>query len=195
MSILIQNFLIWIESSKYILLLIGAIPEGPILMMTSGFLYHLGTFSFWPMYIALVIGDFIADMTWYCIGRFGTRHAIYKYGNFLGITPESITKVENLFKKYHLKILIISKLTMGFGFGFVILMVAGMFKIEFKRYLSINLIGGFIWTFFLISIGYFFGNIFTLITGPMKIVFLFIIFISAVLFIKFGSEYLKNKNI
>ena len=54
---------------------------------------------------------------------------------------------------------------MGFGFAVVTLMVAGMLKVSFKRYVVINLFGGFIWTAMLLVIGYFFGNIYTLITG------------------------------
>jgi membrane protein DedA with SNARE-associated domain len=195
MEAVLNNIIFWIDSSKYVLLFLGAIPEGPVLMMTSGFLYHLGQFDFWPMYLALVVGDFTADIGWYCIGKYGTRSFIFKYGRFLNITPETVEKIENLFKKYHQKILIISKLTLGLGFGFVILMVAGMFKIEFKKYVAINLVGGFIWTFLLLSIGYLFGNIFTLISGPMKIVFLCLIFLIIIFGIRFLNNYLKNTTI
>lgn len=195
MNAFIHNFIFWIDSSKYVLLFLGAIPEGPVLMMTSGFLYHLGQFDFWPMYSALVIGDFTADISWYCLGRYGTRGFIYKYGRFLNITPEIVGKTENLFNKYHQKILIISKLTLGLGFGFVVLMVAGMFKVELKKYVAINLVGGFIWTFFLLSIGYLFGNIFTLISGPMKIIFLCVIFLIIIFGIRFLNNYLKNMGI
>ena len=42
--------------------------------------------------------------------------------------------VENKFNQYHEKILIISKLTMGIGFSFIVLIVAGIFKFPFKIY-------------------------------------------------------------
>jgi membrane protein DedA with SNARE-associated domain len=195
MEIFFNNILIWLESSKYILLFLGCIVEGPVVMMTSGFLYSLGQFHFLPMYFALVFGDFSADIMWYCIGRFGTRNAIFKYGHFLGITPETLEKVENRFNKYHQKILIISKLTMGFGLSLVVLITAGIFKVSFKNYVILNLIGGFIWTAFLLTVGYFLGNIFNMITGPMKIVFSTLVVFLFVIGIRYVNKYFNKKGI
>lgn len=195
MEIFLHNFLIWLESSKYILLFLGCIVEGPVVMMASGFLFSLGQFDFLPMYLALVSGDFVADIGWYLLGRFGTHHAIFRFGHFVGLTPEILEKVENRFIKYHQKILIISKLTMGLGFAVVILMVAGMFKVPFKNYVILNLFGGLIWTAFLLTVGYFFGNVFVIIPEPMKIVFIVFVFIVFVLGIRYANKYLKNKEI
>lgn len=192
MDVFIQNAIFWIDSSKYILLFVGCIFEGPVVMMTSGFLYHLGQFSFWPMYFALVIGDFVADIGWYCLGRFGTRNTIFKYGHYFGLTQSVLEKVEGWFGRYHQKILIISKLTMGLGFATVVLMVAGILKVPFKKYVTINLLGGFVWTFLLLVVGYFFGNLFVMISGPMKIVFLGVIILVAIFGIRFLNNYLKN---
>jgi len=195
MTLFFHTLVTWIESSKYILLFFGAIFEGPVLMMASGFLYHLGEFSFLPMYCALVAGDFTADIGWYCLGRYGTHAFIFKHSHLFNITEETLQKMENLFKRYHQKILIISKLTMGFGFGHIVLMVAGIFKVPFKKYVILNLIGGFIWTFFLISVGYFLGNIYVHIPAPAKIAFICIAFLVFVFGIRYLNNYLKSKEI
>jgi membrane protein DedA with SNARE-associated domain len=187
-----HNLIFWIESSKYFLLFFGTIFEGPVVMMASGFLYKLGQFDFLPMYFLLVFGDFTADIGWYCLGRFGTRNAIFKYGHYVGVTPVILEKIENQFKLYHQKILIISKLTMGLGFAVVILIVAGIFKVPFKNYVILNLIGGFIWTALLITIGYFFGNIYMLIPGPAKIIFLLSVLMIAILGMRYLSKYLSK---
>lgn len=191
----LHTLLLWLESSKYILIFIGTIFEGPVVMMASGFLFGLGQFSFWPMYIALVMGDFVADIGWYALGRFGTRTAIYKYGHFVGITPTTIERVENQFIKYHQKILIISKLTMGLGFAAVILVVAGIFKVPFKNYVILNLVGGFIWTALLIAIGYFLGNIFATVPLEIKIILGLIILTVVIFGLKYLNKYLKKQNI
>jgi membrane protein DedA with SNARE-associated domain len=193
MEIIFNNIILWIESSKYFLLFIGTIFEGPIVMMVGGFLYGLGQFDLVPMYIVLVSGDFTADILWYCVGRFGTRKVLFKYGHFLGITPKILEKVENRFRHYHEKILIISKLTMGLGFAFIVLIVAGMFKVPFKNYVILNLIGGFIWTAFVVAIGYFLGNIYLLISGPMKIVFAIFILIAFIIGLRYANKYLKKQ--
>ncbi|MCX6753664.1 MAG: VTT domain-containing protein [Candidatus Nomurabacteria bacterium] len=195
MEATLHNLALWLESSKYILLIIGTIIEGPVVMMVSGFLFGLGQFSLVPMYFALVFGDFIADIGWYCLGRFGTRHTIFKYGHFLGLTPKLLEMMEDRFHKYHQKILIISKLTMGMGFAFIVLIVAGIFKVPFKNYVFLNLVGGFIWTALLVTIGYFVGNIFLIIPNSLKVVFVIFIFIAIIIGLRYATKYLKGQNI
>lgn len=195
MDVFIQNIIFWIDSSKYVLLFLGCIAEGPVMMLSAGFLYHLGQFDFWPMYFTLVLGDFTADIIWYSLGRYGTRATIFRYGHFFGLDQTSLEKVEGWFRKYHQKIIIISKLTTGFGFAVVILMVAGMFKVPFKHYVVLTLTGGFVWTAMLLTVGYFFGNIFLLIPGPLKIIFLCIMLVLFVFGIKILNNYLKNVKI
>ena len=195
MDLIFHNILIWIDSSKYVLLFIGTLFEGPVVMMASGFLYKLGQFNLLPMYIALLVGDFVADIGWYCLGRYGTRKIILKYGHLIGIAPIAFEKAEKLFHKYHKKILIMSKLTMGFGLSTVVLMVAGISKVPFKSYVILNLIGGLIWTAFLITIGYFLGNVYNVIPRSMKIIFVVSIFTMFILGIRYINNYLKTKEI
>ncbi|MFA6386474.1 MAG: DedA family protein [Candidatus Paceibacterota bacterium] len=195
MEATLHSLALWLESSKYILLIIGTIIEGPVVMMVSGFLFGLGQFSLVPMYFALVFGDFIADIGWYCLGRFGTRRTIFKYGHFLGLTPKLLEMMEERFHKYHQKILIISKLTMGMGFAFVVLIVAGTFKVPFKNYVFLNLVGGFIWTALLVTVGYFVGNIFLIIPNSLKVIFVAFVFIAIIIGLRYATKYLKKQNI
>lgn len=195
MQIFFHNFVFWLDSSKYALLFLGCLVEGPVVMMASGFLFSLGQFDFLPMYLTLVSGDFVADIGWYLLGRFGTRQTIFRYGHFIGLTPEILEKVEDRFRYYHQKILIISKLTMGFGFAVVVLMVAGMFKVPFKNYVVLNLVGGFIWTAFLLIVGYFFGNVFVIIPRSFKIVFIVFVITIFIVGIKYANKYIMKKEI
>ncbi|HUC88694.1 MAG TPA: DedA family protein [Candidatus Paceibacterota bacterium] len=192
---MIHNLIIFLESSKYILLFLGAFFEGPVFMISGGFLWHIGQFKFFPMYMALVFGDFSADVMWYWVGYIGARPLVFKYGKYLGITPEIIDKVEQEFKKYHEKILIFSKLTMGFGFALAILIFSGIAKISFKKYAAINLIGGFVWVSFLITVGYIFGDVYGLIPASLKYIFILIMLVAVFLLLRKLKIYLaKRKN-
>ncbi len=186
------SFVAWLHASKYALLFLGCIFEGPVVMVASGFLYRLGGLELIPMYLVLMFGDFTADIMWYCIGRFGAKNLIYRYGGYFGITPRTIEKIQHRFQKYHDKILIISKLTMGFGFALVVLVVAGMSRVPFKKYAIFNLLGGFIWTAVLITVGYFFGDIFAKITGPEKIAFAISGFMLFFLTLRIANNYLSK---
>ncbi len=172
MEILIHDLIGWFEASKYILLFVGSFFEGPAVMIGAGFLYQQGQFNFIQMYSCLVLGDFTADVFWYLVGRFGARKLINRYGGFFNITPEIIDKVEARFKAYQDLILWISKLTMGFGFSLATLLTAGMLKVKFQKYASINIIGGIVWVFILVFVGYFFGNVYGLIANQFKWLFI-----------------------
>lgn len=117
-----------LQRSEYAFLFLGTFLEGPLVMMSSGFLFRLGQFSFWPMYLALVAGDFVADIAWYFVGRLLARPFILRWGYWLNITQEAVTQMEHVFKNYDLWILAISKLTMGFGLALATLTTAGMLE-------------------------------------------------------------------
>lgn len=146
---------------KYIIIFLIAIPEGPILMAVCGFLVRANILSLWPAYIALVIGDFVADIVWYYLGKSGGIKIVHsKFGRFMGLKEKNIEIVEKYFNKYHTSILFVSKLTTGFGFAPVVLFTAGLVKVPFKKYCLVNFIGGFIWTAFLMALGYSFSHLF-----------------------------------
>ncbi|MFA6274207.1 MAG: DedA family protein [Candidatus Paceibacterota bacterium] len=184
----VNSLITFLESSKYFLLFVGSFFEGPIVMIPAGFLWHLKVFNFWPMYFALIGGNFVADIIWYTIGYVGARPLILKFGKFFKITPEVIGEVEKKFEKYQNKVLIFSKLTMGFGFAVVILLFAGMIRVPFKKYIIINLTGSFILTIVSIFIGYLFGNIYVIVPPVFKIIFL----IGIIILIIWGMKKFKN---
>ena len=179
----VHSLISFLDNSKYFLLFLGTFVEGPFVMISSGFLWHMGVFDFLPMYIVLVFSNVIADTTWYTIGYFGARPLLMKYGKFFHATPEIIEKLEKLFQKHEKQILIINKLTSGFGMIVLVLLSAGVFRVPFKKYASINLLGGIIFVFALVSLGYFLGNVYIVVPRSLKIGL--VVFILAVIVIGF----------
>ena len=119
---------------RYPLIALGTFVEGPILMIASGFFYRTGFFEIVPLFIAILIGDLIGDVFWYMVGRYFAEPVLSKHGKFVGVTPDRFEKIKELFTKYHEKILIFSKLTIGLGFALGVLVVAGATKVSFKRF-------------------------------------------------------------
>jgi len=167
-----QNFLAGLSYYRYLLTFILAMVEGPMVMVASGILLRLNFFYFWPIYLSLMLGDFVADMAWYWIGYYSGRRFVERFGKYFSLTPEVIEKVEIFFHRHQDKILFISKITMGFGFAMATLLTAGIVRIQFKRYALFNFLGGFIWTGILLALGYFFGNLYAIINKGFKAVFL-----------------------
>jgi membrane protein DedA with SNARE-associated domain len=163
-------------------------------MVASGFLVHSGFFNVFYAYIILVIGDLVGDIIWYGVGYYIAGPILNKHGHFLNITPELFDNLKELFRKYQVKILLISKITIGFGgMALVTLITAGATKISFKKYMTINIIGEFILVAVLLSIGYFFGEIYLSIPRNFKIIFILSILTLIVLMVRRSSRYMKNK--
>ncbi len=166
----IAQIIAFLEASKYFLLFLGSFLEGSVVMMGAGVLWRIGSVDFWPMYIALIAGDVLSDLLWYCVGYFAARPFIMRWGYLVEATPTVLEKMERRFKYHQNLILLASKLTLGFGLMIATLITAGMVRMPVVRYILINLFAGFVWIFILIIAGYYFGNLFPLIPHQLQIV-------------------------
>lgn len=159
MESLIGAIAAWIGATRYGLLFLTTLLGSPVVMIAAGYLIHIGQLDFWAAYGTIVAADIVGDVVWYWVGRIGARPFLLRFGHYFGITETLIDKLEARFLKYHERILIISKLTMGLGVAIGVLAVAGMMRVPFLRYLAINLSGEVLWALIPIAIGYYFGNI------------------------------------
>jgi len=169
----LAGIIAFLEVTKYPLFFTGSFVEGTVVMMTGGVLLKLGEVQLIPLYAVLILGDVLSDIMWYWIGYLGARRFLVRWGRFVNATPNVIEKMERRFHKYHLRILVISKLTMGFGLAVPILMTAGMLRVSFVRYCVINIIGSFVWVAFVVFIGYNFGNVLQLVPEQFQIALTF----------------------
>lgn len=156
---ILATIIAFLETSKYVLIFFGSFVEGSAVMITTGLLVGTRVVEFWPAYIALLIGDIVSDFMWYSIGFLAARPFLARWGSIFGATPQVIDKVAQKFNVYNVKILIISKLTMGFGFAVPILIVAGMLRVPLIRFVTITILGGLVWNLMMMSLGYYFGDL------------------------------------
>ncbi|MBI5414067.1 VTT domain-containing protein [Candidatus Peregrinibacteria bacterium] len=172
------NIIVSLSSFKYLVIFFGAFFEGPVVMVATGFLLRLGYFpSVILVLLILVSGDLLADAMWYSIGYLGLSRIFHKFG----VSRPILQKTKELFRKHEDLILLISKVTMGFGFAIPLLVTAGIMHVPFRKVLLYNLIGGLLWTSTLLAIGYFFGNVYSLIDEKFQIIFVagsFMIFLA-----------------
>ena len=192
-----QTWLIHFSETHQILIyaaiVVVACIEGPILSIFFGALIKVGAFPFWPVYFSLMGGDLLGDVLWYEIGRNFASRFIERFGKYFSLTEENIQKATKIFHKYHEKILIVSKLTSGFGLAVVTLMVAGMVKIPFGRYITINFVGQFFWTGFLLAAGYFLGDLYTRVDSILGKISVGAMFLLILLAINGYRKYVSNQ--
>lgn len=183
----------FVSQFKYLLLFFGVIVEGPFLMIASGFLLHKGALSLVPLFSALVLGDLLADAAWYYVGYFFLEPTLKRHGHFLSVTPEVLEKTKRLFNKFHTKILFLSKISIGFGMALATLMLAGASHVPFKKYLILNFYGEIVLVAVLLTLGYFFGQVYSSIASGLQNIFLAGAIIFSVVLVFGVSYYAKNK--
>lgn len=167
---ILSSIFAFLESSKYVLIFLGSFSEGALVMMTGGVLWHAGQTEFWPTYAALFAGDILSDIMWYFVGFIGARRLINRWGRLVGLTPVVVEKIERRFHRYKLSILLISKITNGYGTGAGTILMAGMLRIPLAVFILISIVGGGVWVFIVMFIGYYFGNVLALVPPQFKVI-------------------------
>jgi len=178
---------------RYPLIFLGAIVEGPILTVASGFLLNQGGFNLVPLYLTLMMGDLVGDIGWYYLGYFFAEPIVRRFGHFFSLNLETFEKIKSVFHKKSSIILFVSKITMGFGMAIGTLIAAGAVRISFRIYMFYNVLGEFIYVAALMLLGYYFGFIYNRIAASFKILSLFGLLIVTGIAIYGFSHYIKTK--
>lgn len=146
-------FVIFAESG----LLIGFFLPGDSLLFTAGVLYHAGILPgnlpipFWLFLLLLFFAAVLGDTVGYWFGR-KTGPRIFKKPDAKLFKQGHIQKAQEFYEKHGGKTIIIARFVPIVRTFAPI--VAGTAKMHYKRFLTFNLIGGFLWTIGVTSLGY-----------------------------------------
>ena len=152
-------FVIFAESG----LLIGFFLPGDSLLFTAGVLYHAGVLpgnipiAFPVFLILLFIAAVLGDTVGYWFGR-KTGPRIFKKPDARLFKQSHVRTAQEFYEKHGGKTFIIARFVpIVRTFAPII---AGTANMHYQRFLMFNLIGGFLWTFGVTSLGYFVGAAF-----------------------------------
>ncbi len=188
----LSQILVFIEHYKYIVIFPVMIVEGPIITIISGFLVSLGFLNVYIVFPLLLVGDLIGDSLYYAIGKYG-RHILWlkKIGHFLGYNAQSKKYIEGHFEKHTIKTLLIAKLS--HGLGAVVQVTAGIAKVNFLKYLWVEVVGTIPKTLFLLIIGYYLGSYYLKINGYLHLIAFTLSAIAIFVFLYLIiNKYIKN---
>jgi membrane-associated protein len=141
-------------------LLIGFFLPGDSLLFTSGFLVYSGVLNInihlfvFLLFLAAVIGDNVG----YTFGRrVGVK--LFQRPNSKFFKQENMEAAQKFYEKHGGKTIIIARFV-PFVRTFAPV-VAGIGKMEYKKFLLYNMIGGFLWAVGITYAGYYLGALFT----------------------------------
>jgi len=155
MDILLNSVGNLLYEHRYIFSFLGAFFEGNYIMIVTGVLYKFGYFKFWGLVAVLSSGYFLGAVMYYFIGRVAGNRILEKWTKKGRVTRNFLLKLENYFKKHSVKTVFLARIT--YGLGIIILIMAGSFKMKWKKFLLASLVGSIVWVFIALSLGYVFG--------------------------------------
>lgn len=168
MNYLINMILSIIDTLGFWGIVISMMMEGVIIIIpselvlaTAGIMVSRGTMSMFLAILAGVLGSTLCAIVIYCLGYFGGRPFIEKYGKFFFMDKEDIDKAEKWFEKYGL----ISAL-IGRCFPIIrtfISLPIGMARINFIKFTIYTIIGSIPWTIAFVFGGYKLGQNYVII--------------------------------
>ena len=131
------------------------IIEGPVITLTAAFLSSIGIFNVYTVLVLSILGDIIGDVILYSIGYFGRNSTLTRARRFFRISDGFFNDLEKKFLENSRKIIFSVKSTTGLcGITFIL---AGAIRMKFSKFIFYSLLGGVIWSTFIVIIGYFFG--------------------------------------
>lgn len=151
LSYLILFLIIFVETG----LVFTPFLPGDSLLFASGAFAAIGSFNIAVVLAVLWLAAFLGDTANYWIGHFFGQKLVDNPK--VPINQEHIEKTHKFFAKHGGKSIFLAR--------FVPIVrtmapfVAGIGKMEYKKFIYYNVAGGFVWVFGFTLMGYFFGNI------------------------------------
>ena len=164
-------FIIFAESGLFF----GFFFPGDSLLFTAGFLASQDILPISWLLILCFIAAVLGDNIGYAFGK-KTGPMIFNREDSLFFHRKHIEKANIFYQKYGKKTIVLARFIPIIRTFAPI--VAGVGNMNYKIFLSFNLIGGFIWTVGIISAGYFLGRMIPGIDQYLTIIILVIVFIS-----------------
>ncbi len=128
---------------------------GDSLLFAAGAFAAIGSFNIVVLLILLWLAAFLGDTANYWVGHFFGQAIIDNPK--IPVNQEHIDKTQEFYRRYGGKTIFIAR--------FIPIIrtfapfVAGVGKMDYKKFLAFNLSGGFTWVFGFTLLGYFFGNL------------------------------------
>jgi len=139
-------------------LLIGFFLPGDSLLFTAGLLASPGfdLFSIWTLVIGANIAAVVGDNVGYEFGKRAGRK-LFRREESLLFKPQNVIKAQDFYEKHGGKAIVLARF-MPIVRTFVPI-VAGIGKMDHKRFTFFNFLGGTLWTWGMCWLGYYLGSI------------------------------------
>jgi membrane-associated protein len=137
-------------------LLVGFFLPGDSLLVTAGIMAGQGYLDLWTLFWLLSIAAVVGDSTGYSIG-YRAGPLIFKRPKSLLFNPDHLVKAQHFYEKYGGKTIVLARFVPVIRTFAPV--VAGVGRMEYRRFLSFNVFGGIGWILSMCTAGYLMGRI------------------------------------
>ena len=146
---------------------------GDSLLFAAGMFAALNALNIWVLFFVIWAASFLGDNVNYWVGYYFGQRIVDNHR--LPINQKHIDKTEEFFRNHGKKAIFLARF-MPIIRTFAPF-VAGVGKMEYKKFITFSFLGGFTWVTSFLLLGYFFGNM-PIVKNNFSTVIFAIIFIS-----------------
>lgn len=191
MSPTLQSIVVLIDQYGYLMLLLLAIVEGPIVCVLAGFLIAQdATLSVPLVYAILLVGDVCGDLFWYFVGYYGSKHT-WAY-RWMSVNAGSVEKLRERYRKNLGKTIMIAKYTQT---GIIAMPAAGAARMPLGLFVLYNLLSSIPKTALLVMAGYFFGFALHGINLALRIGSIVLGIVTILLLVIYYQRYMRREHV
>ena len=156
-------------------LLVGFFLPGDSLLVTAGVFAAAGHLDIWLLLTLVTAAAIVGDQVGYFIGyRTGPR--IFRREESLFFKPKHLRRAHEFYEKHGGKTIILARfMPIVRTFAPV---VAGVARMEYRRFVTFNVVGGFLWVWSMSLLGYSLGQVVPDIDEHIHIVIVIVVFLS-----------------
>jgi membrane-associated protein len=171
-------------------LMFGFFLPGDSLLVTAGVFAAAGKLDIWALNGLLIAAAIVGDTVGYWVGR-RAGIALFRRPKSLLFNPDHLRRAHDFYEKHGGTTIILARfMPIVRTFAPV---VAGMGQMNYRRFLSFNVIGGILWVLSMTLIGYFLGQ-FAWVRKNIEIVIVIVIFASILPgIVAVSREWLKGR--
>ena len=167
---------------RYLMLLILALIEGPLVCMGAGIMVSLGYFSLIPAFALVIVGDIVPNSVSFFLGRLSNRgKTMKKILSKLNVTEKHFEMLEKFWATHTNKTMFLSKL--AWGLGVPLFMSAGMTTLSFRKFLASMTWIAIVQYAIVIAIGYFLASSYASLSASNKVIEIVGLVVSGIIFV------------
>jgi membrane-associated protein len=149
---------------------------GDSLIFTAGTICALGSLNVTVLFFVIALAAIAGDSANYAIGKYFGSEMLNKKNNKY-IRKEHVAKAQDFYSKYGGLTIIIARFVPFIRN--IAPFLAGIARMEYKKFSSYNVVGGTLWSALFLAAGYFLGSL-LIVKNNMPVVIYGIIFVSVI---------------